>query len=648
MTSGTDFADTSIVAALATQLHEEEPQHLRVELPLGQDPLQVFLPVGCRIIDRTVEFESLEARNTIVATAAYEQLGHSSEIDANTLFERAYALWRKEIGHSDKASGRLLALASEGIDILAVGAERIRAKSDVFDVLHLIEAALPYLSVIEVRSVISLMSAKYEPTKGDMAAGLINGALENWLGKHPEIARSLHARALEEFSEGTSSLLGNAIIALSKSDYPGAVKLAADDTKSEVLMRAQIGTWTLGRLLLDELAPQKEINAVVKLITDLIESEQISLRSEAIKSAVGAMHRDSAFDELLQQLARDGNQDVLCAAANALFYRREEIGARGLTTLWLQLLTALEPEFKGAIKNLDWAMSQLLPQPEFNDAVVSAFSQWVLNHGPKAAADSVVSELFDDTIRELLQLDSWPSVLTDWLLSENRAHLIVISEILSKCSSDLPKELRFDRVRLDELSPNDLLFLARRMLGYVFDRGQLTSLALSLLQSKNSAQRVYPLLHALLVDEIGYDYPGSTVETLCAAVDEMESVEDQVFLQRAVDSINRTLQAQMALPSLKEIQPSASLLRLFSRARAQQMADAAEEANKDSFWRQIATEIPIKAGMSTFSYRESSYGSSMKLSSISHSFELPRREVFDPIGNSIRLLGFRLAERGES
>jgi hypothetical protein len=38
----------------------------------------------------------------------------------------------------------------------------------------------------------------------------------------------------------------------------------------------------------------------------------------------------------------------------------------------------------------------------------------------------------------------------------------------------------------------------------------------------------------------------------------------------------------------------------------------------------------------------------MQMSSISHSIEMPRREVFDPVGNAIRSLEFRLAKRGEA
>ncbi|KQB56073.1 hypothetical protein AE621_28065 [Acidovorax sp. SD340] len=329
-----------------------------MDLQAGQILTEIDLPKGCNLVDGTIEFESLEARNVIVAAAVYERFFPFVDIDANELFERACKLWRKEIGRSDQASGRLLALASGNVDVLVAGARRIRSGSNVFDVLHLVEAALPYLNNLAVPSIIDLIAAKYEPTKNDMVAGRINRVLEEWLEKKPDVARELHSKILEDLSEATSSLLGNAVVALSKSDYAAGVEIARTDARSDVLMQAQVGTWTLGRLLLDEHAPPEAINVVVEAVIHLIGSEQPELRSQAIRASVDAMHTTSAFDSLLLSLAEGGDQDVLCAAASALFLKSKEIGERGLTQRWLQLLTALKPEFKGAIRDLDYAMSQ--------------------------------------------------------------------------------------------------------------------------------------------------------------------------------------------------------------------------------------------------------------------------------------------------
>lgn len=639
----------ALAEELALRLHRQDGIELRIDVPAGVVLTVADLPDGCQLEEAAVQFNSLAARNDIVAMAAFAGLQSSSGIDADLLFERAYELWRHEIGHNDQASGRLLALASVSTDILTIAAQRIRNGSDVFDVLHLVEAALPHLKVVETSSIIDFFTAKYEPTKDDLAGGAIHGALESWLETRVASALELHAKVLESMSEATASLLGNAVVALAKTDYAAAVQIARDDAQSETPLRARVGIWALGRLLLEERAPSPWVGLVIQTVLNLIEHEEGELRSHAIRAAVGTMHFMDAFDPILQRLAEGGDQDVLCAVTTALYLKAKELGERRITQRWLGLMTSLKPEFKGAIRDLDHVMARLLSDPANAPMVTSTLEKWVAKHGHRVAIDYETASLFDDTVRKLFPLEaSWASLVTDWLLSGERAHPAALAGFLIQLSHHSRTELHLDKGRLDGLAAEDLLFLARRLLGYVHDRAQLTSLALSMLLSNEPEKRIYPVLRALLVDEIGYDYPGSTAAACRKAAETASTDSQKEFLLMVAETIDLVVNAQSSLPMLNELRPPTRLRRLFARARAKQMNESVEEASKDSIWRQIATQITIKAGRGTFSYRDANYGPSMKLSSMSHSIELPRREAFDPIGNSIRHLGFRLAKRDES
>ncbi|WP_293222553.1 hypothetical protein [Ottowia sp.] len=644
------ISGNALVAELALRLHQQDGIGLHIDVPAGVVLTTTDLPDGCHLVEETaVRFDTLEARNVIVARATFEGLQSSSGIDSDVLFERAYDLWRNEIGNNDQASGRLLALASASTNVLTIAAQRIRNGSRVFDVLHLVEAALPHLQEIEAPSIIDLFVAKYEPTKGDMAGGVIHGALESWLETRAGDALELHARVLENLSEATASLLGNAVVALAKTDYAAAVEVAGEDARSKTPLRARVGVWALGRLLLEERAPSPSIDLVIQAVFDLVEREQGELRSQAIRAAVGAMHVMAAFDSVLERLARGGDQDVLCAVATALFLKRKELGERGITQRWLDLMTSLKPEFKGAIRDLDHALAELLSNPANAPMVASTLGKWVAINGHKVSVDSETASFFDDTVRKLLPLEaSWASLVTDWLLSREQAHPAALAGFLTQLNHHSCTVLRLDKGRLDELATEELLFLARRMLGYVHDRAQLTSLALSMLLSSEPEKRIYPVLRALLVDEIGYDYPGSTATACRKAAETASAGSQKEFLLMVAETIDQVANAQSSLPMLNELRPPTRLRRLFARARAKQMNESFEEASKDSIWRQVATQITIKAGRGTFSYRDANYGPSMELSSMSHSIELPRREAFDPIGNSIRHFGFRLAKRDES
>lgn len=634
------------VAQLACKLHREA-QGLRIEVPQGIFLYAKDLPAHCTVEGNTLEFASLAARNMVVASSVFIGLIASSTLDVDELFDSAFDLWRHEIGDADKASGRLIAHASESIDILAAGAQRIRDGADVFDVLHLLEAAMPYINKLAINSIINLCSLKHEQIKNDMMGGAFHGVLETWLATRPYSAKELHSKVLDNLTESTASLLGNAIAALSKSDFSAAVEMAKTDVNSGVSMRAGSGAWTLGRLLLDERASTESVIELVNAIKKLIETESVDLRYELIKAAVGAMHRIPDFDGILEELAESGDQEVLRAAARSLFINADALHERGMTQRWFSLLTALRPEFKGALRDFDYALSQALGDTDKVQYVIEAISKWVTNFGERTAIESQSAETFKCTIRTLFAHHEYSaSLITDWILRDGPQHPAALAGILSQISHDLVPSLAFEISIVNQLTASDLMFVARRMLGYVHDRAQLTSLSLSLLNANDAENRIYPILRALLVDEIGYDYPSSTADALRQYAANRVSGNDGEFLIQLADIIINVMQAREALPLLNELKPPTKLSRLFARARARQMSASFEEANKKSVFRQLVTEIPLKAGSGNFNYRNSDYGTSMKLSTISHSIELPRREMSDPIGNSLRHFGFRIANRG--
>lgn len=641
---------TSIsVAELALRLHAMDQPVLRLDFEAGTVVTDDRPAQGYALTGNVIVFESLAERNRHVAEFVYEELRERVTDAPSLLYERGHDLWCCEIGHTDQASGRLMGIAARELDVLALGSQRIQQGTNVFDVLHLIEAALPYLDSLNLVSLIDLCEAKYERTKNDFAGGAIHGAIESWLTHRPALAMDLHGRVLDSLTDASASLLSNAVVALSQSDYARACELAKADAANASPLRARVGTWTLGRLLLEGTATADQRADVAASITTLIETTTEDLRTQAIRAATGAMHSSAAFDGLLKRLANDGDQDVLAGVATVLFMKAREMLARGDLQEWLGLMTGLTPKFKGAIDDLDNAMSRLLMQPANAPVVVSTLTQWAARHGRRAAIDKAVAELFHDTVDKLSCMEPvWSALVTDWLLSDQQQHAACLAGMLTSLPHRTPLAIRLDKERLDALEPAGLLFLARRMLGYVHDRAQVTSMALSMIDSHAAKDRIFPVLRALLVDEIGYDYPGSTVEACKGASSACGTAEAVEFLASVVDTLEQMGRSFDELPRLNELRSPMSLRRQFALARARQMNDSVEEAQKDSIWRQIATEIPIKAGRGTFNYQNTSYGPSMKMSSFSHSIEMPRREVLDPVGNAIRLMQFRLARKDEA
>ena len=634
-------------SALALRLHQTGTLALRLDLAPNTTVAATTVSAAFALTGDAIEFCSLAERNRIVAEAAFAELHEQFVGEPDQLFEQAHELWRDEIGHPDQASGRLLALAARELDVVDLAAGRIRRGEDVFGVLHLMEAALPHLQTLHLESLIDLCIAKHETTRNDLAGGAIHAAIESWFAERPQLALELRTRVLSALTEATATLLCNAVMALSRSAFTQAVMLAKADAGEELPICAGVGVWTLGRLLRE--GPRDHVTSIeiAAALSRIVDTGADDLRRRAIRAATGSLHMSPLFDTLLKRLAGSGDQAVLAGIAETLFLHGSEMIQRDDLPEWLSLLTGMTPDGNWGAGHLDQALAGLLTSSRLALLVPPVLTNWTARHGQSIAMDRKVAECFPSTCEKLARLEAvWSALLTDWLLSDDRAHAANLAGMMSMLSHVESLHHRLDKGRLEALDAEGLLFLARRMLGYVHDRQQVTELALSILAVDSPRDRVFPVLRALLVNEIGYDYPGSTIKD-CKVAASGASIETRAFLFDVADAIEKSLQGLEALPRRKELRPPARLRREFARARAKQMNQAIKDASKNSVWRQIAVEIPIKAGRGTFQYRNEAYGASMQLSSFSHSIEMPRREVFDPVGNSIRLLGFRVAKRGE-
>lgn len=72
------------------------------------------------------------------------------------------------------------------------------------------------------------------------------------------------------------------------------------------------------------------------------------------------------------------------------------------------------------------------------------------------------------------------------------------------------------------------------------------------------------------------------------------------------------------------------------------------DAQSKSILRQLATTVHLKGGDRSFQYLPEvlKYTEPMQLKSLSVSFEMPRREALDPVGNAFRMHINRSAKRG--
>lgn len=647
--------ETATVASLARQLHVQDGERLEFSLAQGQQ-LDLLGFDGVTVVDGVLRFATLADRNRILAADTLAALGDQA-LDPAELFAAARRLWRHEIGHDDTASGRLLALIHPRSDVLAMAAGQISGGRDVFNVLNLVQKTLPHLSALDWQSLIALTRTQFPRTKGDGAAGWFFSHVRLWLIERPGSGAQLTNLLLESPSEELANLLLVAWLAWATDDAAqAAARLDALQDQADASLPG-VTAQVAGRMLLDaNLAAQVAAPLVTLLQRRLVKPTREE-RHGGLVAATDLLPVRRDFDERLRELAQKGDEDTLGYLAFVLGRQAGELIEAGLFFEWLALCTALPASHINAIGSLDSALSlQLRTEAPHQDAVLAFLQDWI---STQALQDARVGQEFGTLFsscagRMLGDPALLARVLTTWFLAESRALPEAAAQLISGLGNEARPHrghtpmpaVRFDSDLLGEIPPQDFLFLARRLIGYVIDSQLLLSLALSLLRVKDAKQRVHPLMDSLLGEEIGLDYPGTTVKRLQGAIDVEQDADTKSLLERIRAKLQAYLDELNALPRLRELAVSPALQHAFLKARSKQMEEGIREGQRESVLLQLVTQVHLKAGRRSFQYLHDDFTQPMELKAMSYSFELPRRESTDPVGNAYRSHLNRSAKRG--
>lgn len=637
------------VGTLARRLQAADQGGLEIEIPTDAQ-LDPSIAFDTSVNGRMLRFASLEDRNAAAAADALAGLG-DPPFDEQALWTSAYDLWRREIGNADLASGRFLASVHSSASVLRMAMSQIAIPRDVFEALHLVEAALPYLDAVDLTEVIALCDAEQPHTADDLAGGAFYHALSRWFGRKPAAARDMVDMLLDAPRHTRGNLLTAAWMAWFAADQQASVaRLLQADTRPDVAGLHDVTCWIEGRMLaepglLADLVPALEARILLR-----INGEDAVQRRAGLRAASAVLHLRRAFDETLRERITVGDQEAAGYVAQSLSHNTATLLQIGIFFEWLQLCVGLGDGLEGAMQGLDYSLSRLLrPDSRHVEAVLEFLEAWIRANLGSAAGKREYAERFDACTRAMLsQPELLSRVFTRWMLADGQSIANAAASIVMFARTEGHLAIEYDPAVLAAASEADLRYLVKRMLGYLIESKQLLSLALSLLNLHDAKARVLPLLRWLLYEQIGYDFPVATCDALRSRAGQEADVETKAMLEGISTQLEADMAAVRALPRLRELEVSLGLRRDFAKARAKEMDRSMRKAHEQSPFTQFAMQIHVKAGETSFQHLGESFSEPMHFGSHSVSFELPRREVLDPVGNAHRRLRLRTTKRDQA
>lgn len=640
---------TTEIGQLAISLHQQRGELLVAEF---NSPLSSVPPHSnfWSTKDRQIQFSSIEVRNECVAIHTFrEKVQHSDERSSSELFDIAYELWRHEIGHSDFASGRFLALVSDKTNVLAVAAELITTgKWQVFNALHLVEAALKYLPEIEVEDLCAFIAAQHAKTERDLARGMIFAAIEKTLSERPVLALDLYEHLKFNITTATMNLASSALLGLALAgEVDDAAQKALRDSTSKNPLTASISLWVIARLLSSFTLL---IETQEKCLGTLREHSQNPIKQTRISATQAIAHAAKAHPTLYLDLlnqAQSLEKEALAITTEHLYLNSGSLENLEKFPEFIDALIHVTPDMTAVLSNIDWILSRLLLAGSHHNLVLRFLKTWITINGNSLPRDKESVAIFDQTFMELAQKpELLQKLITEWLIAEETQLPAACAGLISFLWVRGHREPQFSSVILDGMDSDELILLVRRMLGFVLSEEALLSLTFSLLNTQNSAARTHDLVHTLLTQEIGRDYPHDTLEKIKSRTEtappELKKVLDSAFAK-----LSHYMNAISDLPVRQELRPPPQLRRAIALRRSAEMRKAMGEVNEQSVLLKLAKQVQLKAGIGWFSVDNGSVGETHHLHSMSQSVNLPRRYLSDPVGYEIQGLLFRIAKRGE-
>jgi hypothetical protein len=339
-------------------------------------------------------------------------------------------------------------------------------------------------------------------------------------------------------------------------------------------------------------------------------------------------------------IAQTLGDQVLDTVARTVAFDLDHIPDRLLEAL-LDTLRHVKATNLGTIETLDFALMKLVEQGQNERARV------LLDHLIRRPDDPIDAEKFDSFWYKLAEIggdimDDW---IVTWLLDGDYALCHALDHNLFSPGSD-ERTLAIDFSRYS-LSDPDHGYLARKAIGTFFLKARvMASILVSLLRTAPAEQSEQ--IVDLLVDPILLNYSGVAEGYLKdIAADYADPAQPHV--ERALARLGAYLDGLKSIGRVPELHPSERERTIEWQRHADSMSEAHRQARRKSIFASIMSESVLLYGTGSVSWVPDPATEPRRietpLATISHSFEIPRVDIVDPMGLQLMLMSFRSGER---
>nr|VFJ42494.1 MAG: hypothetical protein BECKDK2373C_GA0170839_100130 [Candidatus Kentron sp. DK] len=554
--------------------------------------------------------------------------------------------WRAERDDRDPLSEELARFHNEGkIDVVAAFGKLKNEKGslDFFLTGHIFEKILPRIDA-PILEVMECVLHLYREAGDDLAAGSIFTPYTDFCAASTDRPKEA-IRLVDTLGDKLAGLLTPSLVAGSRLDaeqyLDEAIRLSAH--RDAVIKKEAL--FSLGRLEYPEEGDLPE-KALTRLEQAMEEESEDSPLANIIDSAFGLYKKRESLGTrvtgLIDTALAKGGDFSLYAASRILFLGKKEIPEPLLDKLLLHL-RRVNPSHKGILMYIDYGLEKLLAGKDWEKAI--RFIEALLS----AHAEPLSIKALDGVIRELFKNRGGllNRVMTRWFLRGESVLCEAIYDVVSHGGLRNDLILAVDGDELHPANPDQILFLARKAIGYLFIRPvTAASIVLSLLEYVED-EKTKEKLTKLLFDPLLINYPGKVADYLKGQV-ESETEAVQEVCKAALASLDQYMDDMKSARNIPELHPSQSQREAYHRHHSKQMSEIMRQGEEKSVLLPLVSKSVLLYGRRSVIYAGKSGDETSRrhipLQKHSVSFEIPRLSHIDPFDMNYMLRVFQTEE----
>lgn len=507
------------------------------------------------------------------------------------------------------------------------------AHNEFWIAVHPLNEAIPNLNCSH-REVLALVHMLVNKAGSDGAAGMPNLSLGIWSKNHPE-----EAGKIIDGIKGLDDLcLAHGVFVVAGVGGPALAFDLIRNTNNSV---SAIGLRALARM---EIVSASDIKEGVDDAFGFVERDtDPAVRAAAIEAAFGLWEKLGPSEpyrqrEFIETVGKNGGPNELSLLSAMLFYYGRGLPKESIEQV-LGMLEALPSNSGATLGNLDHAIKKNDNRWDFN-RVALVFAALIPSMDKKA--DQRDYHSFTSWAWSSPQHASY--LFAAWLNGGEFRLCSFLADLLGGGAKGAGVW-----IQKQHLPPNadDQIFIARKCVGFLWHH-EVTAATILLSIVKHGQPQAKSAAETLLFDPLLLSYGGDLrdfLEKQCSNASKRISN----CAKRLLSKHDAHVAGLEAARDLVELLPSIEHRRAVAMKDRDRNRDMQKRAHERSIFASLMTHHTLLYGRKSFSIIHGAEGKKhpniSALSEISHSVELPRLMVIDPVGFNARLTFFRAMKR---